>query len=968
MERKILLDKITYYSEFSPDEIALESIDRRLTYLEFKNEVEVIFEGVKEYSSSLGNNIIGIRMADKFNVVPLIYGLLKAGKTILPLPNEIPDEKVETILKEIQPEFLISDGDITFKSTKVIKYRALLDVQKFKTECKIARENSVALLLMTSGTTGVPKGCLLEDKQIIGRVFQLQKLFGDRKDVILFSTNYSFDVSYSEIFAWPILGGKLVIMGEGDKFDTIPKYIQKFGVTQLSISPSALLNIAREIDSIPDLSLKHIFVAGEKFPTRLATLFNSFAERKYQVWNMYGPTEASIYASFFNISQIQNENNSVPIGKPLPKMDIKIFDIKNNKLCNNGDEGEIILAGDGIFRGYYGQYELTKKKQVEISGQTYYRTGDLGYFSDGLFWIKGRIDNQLKVNGMRIESEEIEDIILQSNTIIENAIIRLKQYKSKKILTLFFTSKHNVDILELIDTLGKRLEKSFIPKLFVKLPYFKLNKNGKIDEEFLTEHFISKINGKKFSDYGSNGIFYEKLKLIWESILEVPLLRKNDNFFQRGGDSLDSINFILEIESEFGIRLADSFLAQFQSFDKILNYLSNTEADMSGSRMLSNKQFEEYKKNSEIKSSFPFFVRQEIYARNGVNILLEHSIEIKNINLETVCFVINSLKQQQQLLNCEVDITHKRFIEYEFVPLSVSDIKIARNKVERAYYIDKMKLNMEKKNILFDFFVFNKKSNLLEIVFLFSHYIADGATINRFDKLFFDCLNRVDSTEAPPNYQTLIEDVCNNNSELELQELLESPYYQSIEKNLKSVNSKFNYKSQSDLLIITINSTDLDILFNRIAVEISNKIGESNLVFHILKSGLEYNGKDYRNIIADTHNSIYVSFNVNEERKLYTKSEECYKNIYLEQQWHLDYLIFSDKYINEKALDVFREVPFNINYIGQFRREQVNEVLEELYNMKDKLSSLQENRARVTCFTTDNLGYIIFLNGFGYGQ
>lgn len=125
---------------------------------------------------------------------------------------------------------------------------------------------------MTSGTTGAPKGCLLGDEQIIGRVFQLQEKFGDENDVILFSTNYSFDVSYSEIFAWPIYGGKLVIMDDGDKFDSIPAYIEQFGITQLSISPSALINIAKNINEVKNITLRHIFVAGEKFPTRLATL------------------------------------------------------------------------------------------------------------------------------------------------------------------------------------------------------------------------------------------------------------------------------------------------------------------------------------------------------------------------------------------------------------------------------------------------------------------------------------------------------------------------------------------------------------------------------------------------------------------------------------------------------------------------------------------------------------------------
>ena len=99
MERKVLLDKIDYYAKSTPDAIALEAINKKLTYLEFKNQIDIISEGVRVCSDGFGNNIIGIRMTDKFNVIPLIYALLQAGKTILPLPKEIPDEKVELIFK-----------------------------------------------------------------------------------------------------------------------------------------------------------------------------------------------------------------------------------------------------------------------------------------------------------------------------------------------------------------------------------------------------------------------------------------------------------------------------------------------------------------------------------------------------------------------------------------------------------------------------------------------------------------------------------------------------------------------------------------------------------------------------------------------------------------------------------------------------------------------------------------------------
>ncbi len=946
-----------------------------MTYLEFKSEIEKLSKAIIRKEDKSNNKIVGIRMADKLDVIFLIYALLKAGRTILPLPPEIPDEKVKSILQTIKPDYLISDYDIKNIGYEVISYKELIDCVDCDFEClsNDIDANNTALLLMTSGTTGAPKGCLLGDEQIIGRVFQLQEKFGDENDVILFSTNYSFDVSYSEIFAWPIYGGKLVIMDDGDKFDSIPAYIEQFGITQLSISPSALINIAKNINEVKNITLRHIFVAGEKFPTRLATLFNSF-DKEYQIWNMYGPTEASIYVSFYNIDNFKKDMRSVPIGQQLSGVDIKIVNPETGKICEDNEEGEILLSGKGIFNGYYNQEKLTRSKEIEILGKTYYRTGDLGYFSKGFYWINGRIDNQLKVNGMRIEAEEIENIILKSNPFLERAIIRLEEYNSKKILTLFFTSTQDVDVNYLVQSIDTKLEKAFIPKLFVQLPVVRLNKNGKVDEEYLLEKFILSVKGKTPMNQEENSKTYRQLVGVWESVLGVPLLKKEDNFFLRGGDSLDSTKFILEVEDKFGVILNDSFLAQHQTFEKIFQYfskLNDTKKNINNVECCKNKKDCSLKKETvsrKIKNTFPFFVRQEIYSRKKFNMLLEHSVDIPNVDLESVVIAINKLKESQQLLNCDIDLKSRKFIEYDFKPIRIDEIFYTSNPAEKNFYLDKMKSEMIRNNNLFSFFVFQKNSTSLELVCLFSHYIADGSTLNRFDKLFFDCLEKSSSPIVVNSYQTLIEEVIANNTFSDMQQLLKSQYFLSLKETVDLSCSKFNYIEQSDLEIIVVKTSDLDVLFDSIALEVSKRTGIMDLAFHILKNGLEYNGKNYKDTIADTHNSIYVEFNVDNEKKLYSKSEEEYKKVYIDKKWHLDYLIFSEKYIDNKAMEFFRKVPFNINYIGHFKSNYVGELLSSLYSVKENVSKLQEKRARVTCFTTEELGYIVLLNGFGYDK
>lgn len=553
--REILLNNLIEASNIK-DKIAIYNKDQNITYSELYRRVSVISENIiNTYGTT--NEVFGIRMADTLNAFTLILALIFSNKTILPLPMEIPDDKAEKIIDDIKPIRVFYDD---YSDNNSINFNDYVNNTIGKVKVVEYSNDSNFIIIMTSGTTGTPKGCCLKDGAFLGRISDLHSKFGfTDSDNFLFSSNYSFDVSYTQILTWLFGKGSITIQKKDDNFRNIPEYVRLFNVTHLALSPAVLKNIYNILVENSS-SIKDVFVAGERFPKIIAEKYID-NPANFNLWNMYGPTEFSIYATYFNIKDYNREDCGVPIGRGLPRVDVKLMDSSDNLITESGVEGQILLGGLGLFSEYVNNKKKTKDSLIAINGKNYYKTGDIGSFINDKLYFHGRIDKQLKINGIRVESEEIEKVILERCSKVDNVVVTLLEYESKKQLVAFIVLKdknEKIGVSYLNNSISKYIESYFIPKVIITLDTIPLNKNGKVDIKQLTDLYYSskKLEQKNSFEKSLLERPIGKLIHIWQEVLNTKINNiEKANFFDLGADSIDVIVLMGEIEEEFKVNL-----------------------------------------------------------------------------------------------------------------------------------------------------------------------------------------------------------------------------------------------------------------------------------------------------------------------------------------------------------------------------------------------------------------------------
>lgn len=649
MNREYLIKKLEEHTRLDPMKIAVKLKNTELTYQQF-NQATNHFAKKLLLKTEGENVIIPLRTKNPLNTLIGIFGILKAGAAWLPLAKEIKHTKCYDILSEIETDFFITDFETETFDKEIIEINSLLAQSDFETECNVDYKNyldsHVAYVLYTSGTTGKPKGCLIEDQSLITKLLTLHQNFPfTESDNYLFSTNYSFDVSITEIFGWVFGGGSITLYDSLSSLPTeLPKYIFEKKITHLAFSPSFIKLFFKNQEHY-FRNVKYMFIAGEKFPIDLARIISNSA-LDMQVFNLYGPTETSIYATYFNINELSNENLAVPIGYALNDTFIKIYKDKN--FLPDGEIGEILIGGKGLAREYYKRPELTEEKFCFIDNNRYYKSGDLGYIQDGIIFYLGRKDSQIKINGIRVEPEEIETT-LKKVMPIEDAIVRLENYKGKNFLTAYIKTPYYLDFHAYTSLLKELIEPYFIPKMYISTEDFPLNKNNKVDFDELRARFINQFRENDKGTIDFSDPVQSKLAKMWGSILKNDI-NFEDNFFFIGGDSLDSVALILEVEEVFGIVLSQEDVISYSTFSEMAKMISNKmNTDV--------EKFEEYWSN--IKLKFNFNIKKE----NG-----EHLLIVKNENeklyLQQYCETIKEESLRPDRILCS-ESTNNEYVYKE---------------------------------------------------------------------------------------------------------------------------------------------------------------------------------------------------------------------------------------------------------------------------------------------------------------
>jgi amino acid adenylation domain-containing protein len=506
------------------------------------------------------NTVVGILVDRSLDMIVGILGILKAGGAYLPLDPIYPEERQKYIMADSSASLILTNKnfkELIGNKCETVEIGAGRlssgDGSKLDT---VGKSTDLAYVIYTSGSTGRPKGVMIEHRSLANFIKGMTDIIDfQESDCILSLTTISFDIFGLETIL-PLTKGSKVVMGsETEQLDTEAALgtIAEENVTILQVTPSRLsIFISNEKLAGGLKSLKSLIVGGEAFPEDL--LNKTRALRSGKIYNVYGPTETTIWSTVKDVSG----EASLNIGKPIANTQIYILD-QAGTLQPIGITGELCIGGDGVARGYLNRPELTFEKFLFFSYRSYiskkiYKTGDLArWLTDGNIEFLGRIDHQVKLRGFRIELEEIERQLMKHKNIKEALVLlqedREKQQddqnSGKKYLTAYIAAEEEMNTSQLREYLSKELPDYMVPSFFVKVERIPLTPNGKIDRKALAAYGV----GPDASvDYiAPRNDIEKRIAGLWMEVLKLEKVGIYENFFDLGGTSMD----IIKLNSKF---------------------------------------------------------------------------------------------------------------------------------------------------------------------------------------------------------------------------------------------------------------------------------------------------------------------------------------------------------------------------------------------------------------------------------
>ena len=608
---KTTLAKITErnntYSSYSKDKTLLFYFDKtaetyaKKTAIRFHEE-QFSFKEINQQANQLAHiliengvqkgDTIGIALRRSPKVIIAMLAVLKCGAVYIPLDPEFPHERIVYMLDNSSAKVLITSiaFEDHFQSTakELLIEECWEHLSSYSTKAPNiqVQGHDLAYILYTSGSTGKPKGVQICHSSLLNLLLSMQKKPGIKSsDKWLAITTVSFDIAGVEIFLPLISGAEIVLADEGMARNgaELLSIIEEQHITILQATPATWTMMLYEgwEEKIPLKAL----CGGESFPKSLA---HKLLERTNEVWNMYGPTETTIYST---IKKLSLDDELITIGRPIDNTLIYLLDDRLN-MVQEGFEGEIYIAGDGLASGYINQADLTQEKFIDNpfepeKSPKIYGTGDLGIaLKNGEIQCLGRLDHQVKVRGFRIELGEIEYALSKIDSIKEVvAVAREDDPDDKRICAYVILNDtlqdHSTETV-LKNDWRQKLEESLpaymIPNEFILLTSFPLTPNGKIDRKQLPKPgTVAKQEVKVFTSKSPMSDLAKSIAKIWRESLRVDTINMNDDFFQLGGQSLIAIQLIMRLEKEIGKKIPITSLFKFSTFGSFVNLFESDE-------------------------------------------------------------------------------------------------------------------------------------------------------------------------------------------------------------------------------------------------------------------------------------------------------------------------------------------------------------------------------------------------------
>ena len=563
----------------TPDAVALVFEEEALTYAELNQRAnrlahQLIKLGVKPEAR------VAICVERSWATVVGILAILKAGGGYVPLDPAYPRERLAYILGDAEPTLLLADeagrqalGEAALAGLPVLDPNLASAGPTRNPRPAGLTPRDLAYIIYTSGSTGVPKGVIIEHRQIVRLLDATQPWFAfNAQDAWSLFHSYAFDFSVWELWGALAYGGRLVIVPHSVA-RSAPDFLQflhRHGITVLNQTPSsfrALIGAQRESEQRLT-ALRYVIFGGEALePSMLKPWYERYAEDHPQLINMYGITETTVHVTYRPLTAADCDGAGSPIGERIPDLKLYLLD-SHAQPVPLGAQGELYVGGAGVARGYLNRLELTAERFLTdpfsaVPGARMYRAGDLGrYLPDGSMDFLGRNDHQVKIRGFRIELGEIEAGLLEHVWIREAVVIAREDIPGEKRLVAYVTTAPEGETEELAAALrahlAVRLPEYMVPAAFVRLQGLPLTHNGKLDRTALpapdTQAYV------RHAYEPPQGEVETIVASIWADLLKVERVSRHDHFFELGGHSLLAVQFVQRaIDCGFRLSVADIF-------------------------------------------------------------------------------------------------------------------------------------------------------------------------------------------------------------------------------------------------------------------------------------------------------------------------------------------------------------------------------------------------------------------------
>jgi amino acid adenylation domain-containing protein len=540
----------------TPDDVALISGERQLTYAELDRQANQIANHLRDRGVE-PDTVVGLFAAQSPEMVAGLLGILKAGGAYLPLDPRYPVERLAYMLADARVATLLTTAELATQLPAQGAHLIRLDADAAKLAQQpdtrpappVTAEN-LAYVIYTSGSTGKPKGVAMPHGALVNLVNWHNAVEADPHSTrILQLTPISFDVSFQEIFT-TLASGRCLVLDNGElRLDRtrLIDFIAQGNVDEVFAPQVLLEQIAEEADArdATGLPLKRFYQAGEalRVSPAIARLFGTRSQARLH--NQYGPSEAHVVSSFPLPLQPEATAGAAPIGKPIWNTQLYVLD-DNMDHVPAGTAGELYIGGACLARGYLNRPGLTAERFVPSpfgDGARLYRTGDRARFlADGNLEFLGRADDQVKIRGFRVELGEIESAMRACANAGQVAVVaRGSGSGDKELIAYLVPESPSADIGAIREELRKTLPDYMVPTAFVRLDAFPLTPSGKIDRKSLPDpqpERTQKPSQVAVAARPESAPLEREIAQIWAQVLQRDAVGIDENFFELGGHSL----------------------------------------------------------------------------------------------------------------------------------------------------------------------------------------------------------------------------------------------------------------------------------------------------------------------------------------------------------------------------------------------------------------------------------------------